>query len=182
MRIRGMHGRVIVTEVNPVPGLEALADGFQVMRMDDAAAIGDVFMTCTGAEGVITARHFQKMRNNVLLVNAGALENEVDVSQLADLAKRRFTPRPGIESFELANGHQLHLLADGRVANVAVGEGHPVEIMDLTYAVQALSLYYLAQADGRLEPGLHRLPAEMDEEIARLALKANGGVLDAVAA
>ena len=178
LRARGMHAQVIVTEVEPIRALEALADGFRVMGMAEAAALGDVFITCTGASRVITGEHFARMRDNALLANAGAVDTEVDVAQLAALAVRRERPRAGVESFEMADGRQLHLLADGRVVNVSAGEGHPIEIMDLTYAVQAMSLYYLANNYQRLAPHLYAFPDELDDAIARLALEAHGASLD----
>ena len=172
LRARGNMARVVVTERDPVHALEAFADGFQVLRMDEAAEIGDVFISCTGVHAVVNQAHFPKMKDNTLLVNAGAVDTEVEVDQLAAMAVERFSPRAGVESFVMPDGRQLHLLGGGRVLNVAAGEGHPIEIMDMTYSTQAMCMYYLTKNYGRLEPGLHYLPEELDDEIARAAVDA----------
>lgn len=181
LRAKGNMARVIVTERDPVRALEAYADGFQVLRMDQAAEVGDVFISCTGVHAVINDSHFPRMKDNALLVNAGAVDTEVEVHQLADLAVERFSPRAGVETFVMPDGRQLHLLGGGRVLNVAAGEGHPVEIMDMTYSAQAMSMYYLTRHYRTLEPGLHYLPAELDEEIARAAVDAHNLGLEAPA-
>jgi adenosylhomocysteinase len=174
LRARGMHSDVIVTERDPVRALEAYADGFRVMTMGAAASIGDVFISCTGVDAVIGDAHFRVMKDNALLANAGAVDTEVEVNQLASLAVRRHSPRKNVESFELSDGRQLHVLGGGRVVNVAAAEGHPVEIMDLTYAVQAMGLYFLASQHPRLESRLYQLPDDLDYEIARTAARAYG--------
>ncbi len=174
----GLGARVIVTEVDPRRALQAHMDGFAVMTMDEAAAVGDLFVTTTGNAGIITHRHFPMMKNGAILSNAGHFNVEIEVDWLeehADAIERR----DGIDSYLLGN-KTVHVLAEGRLVNLAVpkGMGHPIEVMDLSFAVQALSAEYIAKAGRTLPGGVYEVPNEIDELIARLKLDALGIAID----
>ncbi len=166
MRAKGLGARVIVTEVDPVRAIEAHMDGFEVMPMDDAAALGDIFVTVTGCSGVITRDHFLKMKDGAILSNAGHFDVEVDVAGLQALAVKHYEARRNIEGYELPNGKTVFLIAEGRLVNIAAGDGHPAEIMDMSFAIQALSARYLAEHRGQLAPGVVPVPAEIDTAVA----------------
>lgn len=176
-RARGLGARVIVTEVNPVRANEALMDGHRVMTMEQAAPLGDYFVTVTGNFGVIRASHFESMKDGAILANAGHFDVEVDVSALKAMAKAE---RPGrsaeVVGYELEDGRVLWLLAEGRLVNLAAGDGHPAEIMDLTFALQALSLEHLVKE--RREPGVYVVDPLVDEWVANIRLEALGITLD----
>ena len=171
-RAAGLGARVIVVEVDPHRALEALMDGFEVMDMNAASRVGDVFITVTGNTKVIRREHFENMKDGVLLANAGHFDVEVYVPDLRELAVERRQPRDNIETFVTADGRRLHLLGEGRLVNLAAGDGHPVEIMDLSFAMQLLSSLYIA--NNRLEPGLYNVPEELDRRIAELKLESLG--------
>ena len=176
-RARAMGASVVVTEVEPRRALEALLDGHRVLPMAEAAPIGDVFLTTTGNRDVLTAAHFAVMKDGAVLANAGHFDVEVDVGALARVAlavHRRV--RPHVDAYELPDGRRLLLLADGRLVNLAAGEGHPASVMDISFAVQALTLEWLAGVD--LAPGVHKVPAGIDDEVARTKLAALGVRLD----
>lgn len=177
-RARGLGARVAVVEVDPHRALEAYMDGFSVLDMDEAASIGDIFITVTGNIGVIRKRHFVKMKNDVLLANAGHFDVEISIPELEELASRRFVSRPGVWTYELPDGRSIHLMAEGRLVNLASGDGHPIEIMDLSFALQLLSTIYVFQHD--LEPGVHKVPDEIDLEVSRLKLETLGIKLEAM--
>ncbi|MGC9104867.1 MAG: adenosylhomocysteinase [Thermoprotei archaeon] len=177
-RLRGMAARVIVTEVSPLRALEALMDGFDVMPMSKVAEIGDIFVTATGNTKVIRAEHFLKMKDGAILANAGHFNVEIDVAGLERLAVSKRTIRPFLEEYTLPNGRRLYLLAEGRLVNLASAEGHPSEVMDLSFSNQALSVEYVAKNWSKLERKVYNVPQEIDEEVARLKLKGMGIELD----
>ncbi|MCS7174952.1 adenosylhomocysteinase [Pseudothermotoga sp.] len=176
MRARGLGARVIVTEVDPVKALEALMDGFDVMKISQAAKLGDFFITVTGNTKVISENEFMQMKDGAILANAGHFDVEVDVKTLERICVEKFEARPNVTAYRLSNGRTLYLLAEGRLVNLAAADGHPVEIMDLSFAVQALSLIYLA--DVKLEPGVYPVPKHIDEEIAEMKLASMGVEID----
>lgn len=171
MRARGMGARVIVTEVDPIRALEAVMDGFDVMPMKEAAKIGEVFITATGNKDVITREHFMLMKDGVILANAGHFNVEISVKDLEEIAVSKREIRPYVTEYKLPNGKRLYLLAEGRLVNLVAAEGHPSEVMDMSFANQALSVEYIVK-NPRQEPKVHRVPREIDENVARLKLKA----------
>ena len=178
MRAKGMGAHVIVCEVDPFKALEATMENFQVMPMDEAAKVGDLFVTATGCKDVIVDRHFAVMKHNAILCNSGHFDCEVDVAALAAEAVERFPRREGIEGFRLKDGRILNVLAQGRLVNLAVGNGHPAEIMDMSFAVQALSLEWLAKHRDGLEKKVYQVPDEIDDQIGRVKLAAMGLSID----
>lgn len=178
MRAKGMGAVVVVTEIDPVKAIEAVMDGFRVMRMDDAARIGDLFITVTGCRDVITKEHFKVMKDGALLSNSGHFDVEINKIQLAKLADEVFERKPNITGYRMKDGRILNLLAEGRLVNLAAGNGHPAEIMDMSFAIQARSLEYLAKHKGELEHKVYAVPREIDEDVAYLKIKAVGGALD----
>ena len=176
-RLAGMGAVVFVMEVNPVRALEAVMDGFTVLPMDDAAAIGDLFITVTGCKDVITKKHFEKMKDGVLLANAGHFNVEINKDDLLSLSVLNTQRKPGIEGFTMSDGRILNLLADGRLVNLAAGNGHPAEIMDMSFALQAKCLEYLAKTSG-LEKKLYAVPIETDLEVARMKLSKTSVCID----
>ena len=180
MRAKGMGADVIVTEVDPFKALDATMNGFRVMPMDEAARCGDVFVTVTGCKDVITPRHFAVMKHNALLTNAGHFDCEVDVAGLAAMAVGREVRRENIEGYTLPDGRVLNVLGEGRLVNLAAGNGHPAEIMDMSFAVQALALEWLVRHRQELERKVYQVPDEIDEEIGRVKLAALGLAIDAL--
>ncbi len=178
MRAKGMGADVIVTEVDPFKALDATMDGFRIMPMDKAAAYGDIFVTVTGCKDVITPRHFAVMKNQAILCNAGHFDCEVDVAALAELAVRQEVRRNNIVGYTLPDGRTLNVLGEGRLVNLACGMGHPAEIMDMSFAVQALSLKWLVDHQSQLETKLYRIPDSIDDEIGRYKLAAMGLEID----
>jgi adenosylhomocysteinase len=171
---RGFGARVVVVEVDPIRGLEAAANGFEVWTMAEAAPIGDVFVTGTGSIGVLRAEHFEQMKDGALLANAGNYAHEIDVAALAALAVEQRDVRRHVTEYVLPDGRRIHLLAQGALVNIAASDGHPVEIMDLSFSVQMLSIHHLARHAGEMAPGVHSLPADVDEAIARRRLELLG--------
>ena len=171
-RAAGLGARVIVVEVDPHRALEALMDGFDVMDMLDASKVGDVFITVTGNTKVIRKEHFMRMKDGVLLCNAGHFDVEVCIPDLAELAVDVKASRENIQTYILPVGRRIHLLGEGRLVNLAAGDGHPVEIMDLSFAMQLLSCLYISC--NKLEPGLYNVPAELDKRVAELKLESLG--------
>lgn len=180
MRARGMGSQVIVTEVNPVRALEAVMDGFRVMPMEEAAALGDIFITVTGNKHVIRGEHFDRMKDGAMVCNAGHFDIEIDLVALQERAVSRQTVRPFVEEYRLQSGKSVVVLGEGRLINLAAAEGHPASVMDMSFANQALACEYLVKNRGRLAPGLHPIPLEVDEAIARLKLKAMGIQIDSL--
>lgn len=178
MRAKGMGANVIVTEVDPFKALDATMDGFRIMPMDEAAKYGDIFVTVTGCKDVIVPRHFEVMKNNAVLCNAGHFDCEVDVASLAKMSVRTETRRNNIVGYELPDGRILNVLGDGRLVNLACGMGHPAEIMDMSFAVQALSLHWLVQHKDELVTKVYNVPDSIDDEIGRFKLAAMGLSID----
>jgi len=178
-RARGLGAQVIVTEVDPVRALDAMMQGYRVLPMAAAAPLGEVFITATGSRDVITAGHMAVMRDGAILANAGHFDVEVDVRALADAAVSvAHEVRPHTDEYVLADGRRLLLLAEGRIVNLVAAEGNPATVMDVSFAGQALVLAWLARGHGLLSPGVHRVPPEIDDEVARLALAATGTAID----
>ena len=178
MRAKGMGADVVVCEVDPFKALDATMQGFRVMKMDEAARIGDVFVTVTGCRDVITPAHFAVMKHNALLTNAGHFDCEVDVAGLAGMAVKRELRRDNIEGFTLPDGRVLNVIGEGRLVNLAAGNGHPAEIMDMSFAVQALALEWLAKHRDGLEKKVYNVPDEIDDQIGRVKLAALGLSID----
>jgi adenosylhomocysteinase len=178
MRARGIGANVIVTEVDPVAALEAVMDGFRVMPMEEAAAIGDVFCTVTGDINVIDAPDFRRMKDGAIVANSGHFNVEINIPALEKLAKKKRRVREYVEQYTLADGRHIHLLGEGRLINLAAAEGHPASVMDMSFANQALSAEYMAHNAGKLERAVHRLPEELDREIARIKLDGMGIRID----
>ena len=166
MRAKGLGAEVIVTEVDPVKAMEAVMDGFKVMPMRDAAAEGDFFVTVTGCKDVITPEDFLRMKDGAICCNAGHFDVEVAVAKLKAMAVSHRPARNNIEAYTLENGRTVYVIAEGRLVNLAAGDGHPAEIMDMSFAIQALSARYLADNRGRIGTMLNNVPAEIDREVA----------------
>jgi len=178
MRAKGMGARVIVTEVDPVKALEAMMDGFSVMPMEEAAKLGDLFVTVTGCTNVIDRRHFDLLKDGAVLANAGHFNVEVAMEELEAYAVNTFEARNNITGYVLPNGKTVFAIAEGRLVNLAAGDGHPVEIMDMSFALQALSARYMAQNGRTLKPGVYAVPEELDSEVANRKLAACGMSVD----
>jgi adenosylhomocysteinase len=178
MRAKGLGAKVIVTEVDAVKATEAYMDGFEVMPIKEAARHGDFFITTTGNKGVIAGEHFEVMKNGAIMANAGHFNVEIDVEQLEKAAVKQRVVRKDIAEYEMADGRKLYLLAEGRLVNLAAGDGHPAEIMDMTFALQALSLLYVHEHHGELGPKVLDVPYQIDEQVARYFLEANGVAID----
>ena len=178
MRAKGLGAHVIVTEVDPIKAIEAVFDGFEVMPMAEAAKVGDIFVTLTGDKDVIRGEHMKNMKDGVVLANAGHFDVEINKPELEALAVRHFEARHNIEGYELPNGHVINLLAEGRLVNLAAGDGHPAEIMDLSFAVQALAAKYILEHHAELGNHVYVLPHEIDTEIAKIKLASMGYAID----
>jgi adenosylhomocysteinase len=178
MRGRGLGASVIVTEVNPIRALEAALDGFRVMTMEEAAKLGDIFITVTGNRHVIDVKHFNLMKDGAIVCNSGHFDVEINLVGLGEMAAERLLRRPLVEEYRLRDGRGIIVLGEGRLINLAAAEGHPASVMDMSFANQALSVEYLVRNRGKLEPKIHLLPAEVDLEIARLKLSAMGIQID----
>jgi len=176
----GLGARVSVCEVDPVRGLEAYADGFDVLPAMEAAEIGEIFITATGSTDVLTAAHFERMRDGAILSNAGGVDVEIDVEGLREASDGVREVRSNVEEFATADGRRLYLVGGGMVVNLTASDGHPVEIMDLTFAIQALCAYHLANEHASLENRVHLLPSDIDDEVARTKLDAVGMGIDAL--
>ena len=172
MRAKGMGANVIVTEVDPFKALDATMDGFRIMKMDEAAKYGDIFVTVTGCKDVIVPRHFEVMKDNAILCNAGHFDCEIDVASLKKMAVSTAERRKNIVGYTLPDGRTLNVLGEGRLVNLACGMGHPAEIMDMSFAVQALSLKWLAEHRDELVKKVYNVPDFIDDEIGRYKLKA----------
>ena len=178
MRAKGMGARVIVTEVDPVKGIEAVMDGFEVMPMKEAAKYGDLFVTVTGCSGVIDEEDFAQMKDGAILCNAGHFDVEVDVAKLEQIALKKEEQRKNIMGYLLPGDRWVYVLGEGRLVNLACGDGHPAEIMDMSFAIQALSAKYLAEHAGELTEKLIVVPREIDMEVARRKLAYLGKSID----
>ena len=178
MRARGMGARVVVTEIDPLSALEAVMDGFEVVPMAAAAAQGDIFCTLTGNLHVIRGEHFARMKDGAIVCNSGHFNVEIDIPELRKMSRSVRTVRPFVEEYRLRDGRSIHVLAEGRLINLAAAEGHPANVMDMSFANQALGVEYLARNRGRLENRVYPVPEEIDREIARLKLRSTGVRLD----
>ena len=178
MRARGMGARVVVTEVKPLPAIEAVMDGFEVMPMADAALIGDVFCTLTGDVNVIRGEHFEVMKDGAIVSNSGHFNVELDLDTLATMAVKRRQVRDFVEEFTLGNGKRLFVLGEGRLINLAAAEGHPASVMDMSFANQALAAEYMFKNAASLGRRVYPVPKDIDADIARLKLRSMGVEID----
>ncbi len=177
-RARGLGANVIVTEVDPIKALRARMDGFSVMPMEQASRLGDIFITATGCKSVITKDHFNQMKDGAILANAGHFNVEVSMTDLEALAKSKREMRPDNMEYTLPNGRKLFALAEGRLVNLAAAEGHPSEVMDMSFANQFMSILRLAKEGKSLKPDVYEISREQDEEVARLKLESMGIKID----
>ena len=178
MRAKGMGADVIVTEIDPVKGLEAVMDGFRVMPMEEAAAVGDFFVTVTGNLHVIRGEHFGQMKDGAIVCNSGHFNVEIDIPALEKQSRKRRIIRTGVEEFTLRDGRKVNLLGEGRLVNLATAEGHPSSVMDMSFANQALGAEYIVKNYKQLEKKVYPVPAVIDKEIARLKLAGMGVAID----
>ena len=178
MRAKGMGAVVVVTEIDPIKALEATMDGFTVLPMREAAKVGDLFVTLTGCRDVLTREHFEVMKDGALLANSGHFDVEINKEDLAALATEIRARKPNIRGYRMADGRMLNLLADGRLVNLAAGNGHPAEIMDMSFGIQAKSLEYLTKTRGTLENKVYAVPAEIDKAVATIKLAAESVQID----
>jgi len=177
-RARGMGAQVVVTEVDPLPALEAVMDGFRVMPMADAAKIGDIFVTLTGDINVLDRHHMEVMKDGAILANSGHFNDEINLKALESMAEARREVRPFVEEYKLGDGRKIFVLGEGRLINLAAAEGHPASVMDMSFANQALSAEHLVVNEKKLEPAVYPVPRDIDAEIARLKLQAMGMNID----
>ena len=178
-RARGAGARVIVTEIDPTRALEAVMDGYEVMPMAEAARVGQVFVTVTGNKGIIRKEHFKEMSDGAIVCNSGHFNVELDIPGLESLSKGKREVKPFVDEYKMkSGGRRIYLLGEGRLINLASAEGHPASVMDMSFANQALSAEYMAQNGKRLEKRVHRVPVEIDKEIARLKLESMGIGID----
>ncbi len=178
MRAKGLGANVVVTEVDPIKAIEAVFDGFRVMPMVEAAKIGDIFLTLTGDKDIVTAEHYPLMKNNAVLANAGHFDVEINIPQLEEISVSRRTVRKNIEEFLQTDGRKIYLLAEGRLVNLASGDGHPAEIMDLSFAVQFFSAAHILHNHEKLEKKVYLMPEEINTKIAEIKLDSIGVKID----
>jgi adenosylhomocysteinase len=182
MRARGAGAHVIVTEINPIRAIEAVMDGYEVMPMAAAAALGDVFLTVTGNKAVIRKEHFPRMKDGAILANAGHFNVEIDIPALEALSRAKRRVREFVDEYTLRDGKRVHLLGEGRLINLAAAEGHPAMVMDMSFANQALSVRWLLGRGEKLDKAVYPVPREIDEEIAALKLGSMGAAVDKLTA
>ena len=180
LRARGMGAQTIVTEINPIRALEATMDGHRVMTIEDAAKVGDIFITLTGGLNAVGRRPLEVMRGGAIIANSGHFNNEVDIEALEEMADGKQRVRPFVDEYLMADGRRLYLLAEGRLVNLAAAEGHPSAVMDMSFANQALSVEYLVQTAHTLAPQVYNVPRDIDEEVGRLKLEAMGITIDSL--
>ncbi len=180
LRAKGLGASVVVTEVDPVRALEAAMESYRVMTMDEAARIGDIFITATGVKSIITKQHFDRMKDGAILANSGHYDVEIGVKELREAATSVRTARQNVEEFKMRDGRRLCLIAEGRLVNLAAADGHPAEVMDMSFADQALAAEYLMKTKGKLQPKVYRMPLEIDKEVARLWLDSQGLKIDSL--
>ncbi len=178
LRAKGLGAKVIVTETDPVRALEAVMDGYEVMPMAEAARIGDIFCTVTGGRDIISAEHFPLMKDGAILSNAGHFNVDIDMQALENMAVKKYEARHNIQGYVMPDGRTLFTIAEGRLVNLAAADGHPAEIMDMSFAIQALSAKYLADNRGGLSAGVVPVPREIDREVAERKLEAMGVGID----
>ena len=179
-RAQGLGAHVIITEVQPIPALEAAMDGYQVMPLIKACEIGDVFITTTGDMNVIDKRHISQMKDGAILANSGHFNVEINIPALERLAKSKKRIRSSVEEYTLGDGRRIYLLGEGRLINLAAAEGHPAAVMDMSFANQALCLEYLTKMKGKLEPAVYGVPEKIDQEVGRLKLAAMNITIDSL--
>jgi len=182
MRARGLGSQVIVVEVEPVRALEAVMEGYQVMPLLEAARVGDIFITVTGDKNVIDKAHFEVMKDGAMLANSGHFDAEINIPALREMSTGQRILRTYVEEFKLKDGRCVYLLGEGRLINLAAAEGHPASVMDMSFANQALCTEYMVQNKGKLEVKVHPVPEKIDQEVARLKLKAMGVAIDTLTA
>ena len=180
LRARGMGAQTIVTEVNPIRALEAAMDGHRVMTIEEAAKVGDIFITLTGGLNAVGRRPLELMRSGAIIANSGHFNNEVDIEALEEMADGKQRVRPFVDEYLMGDGRRLYLLAEGRLVNLAAAEGHPSAVMDMSFANQALSVEYLVQTAHTLAPQVYNVPRDIDEEVGRLKLEAMGITIDSL--
>lgn len=180
MRAKGLGAKVVVTETDPIRAIEAVMDGYEVMPMRDAAKVGEIFCSVTGCKDVMNAEHFALMRDGAILSNAGHFNVEIDMDALEKLAVRKYEARRNITGYVMPDGRELFVLGEGRLVNLACGDGHPAEIMDMSFAIQALSAEYLAKHAGTLERAPMSVPREIDDAVARRKLASLGVEIDSM--
>jgi len=178
MRARGMGANVVITEVDPLPALEAVMDGFRVLEMNEAARIGDIFVTVTGDLNVIDSQHFELMKDGAIVANSGHFNVEINIPVLEKMSKEKRLVRPFVEQYVMKDDRRINLLGEGRLINLAAAEGHPASVMDMSFANQALSVEYMVKNADKLEKKVYSVPGEIDREIARLKLAAMGVQID----
>ncbi|RLE82710.1 MAG: adenosylhomocysteinase [Thermoprotei archaeon] len=178
LRARGLGAYVVVTEVNPIRALEAIFDGFTVTSLDKAAEIGDIFITATGNINVIRGEHIIKMKDGAILANAGHFNVEISLKDLEELSVKKRRIKENVEEYELVNGRKIYLLCEGRLVNLVAAEGHPSEVMDMSFSNQALAVEYLIKEGAKLKPKVYKLPNELDMRVAELKLEAMGITID----
>jgi adenosylhomocysteinase len=178
LRARGAGARVIVTEVDPTRALEAVMEGFEVMPMAEAARIGQVFVTVTGNKGILRKEHFQAMPDGAIVCNSGHFNVEIDIPALKALSRTQRSVKPFVDEYAMRDGRRVYLLGEGRLINLASAEGHPASVMDMSFANQALCAEYIARKGRKLEKKVHRVPVDIDREIARLKLASMGIAID----
>ena len=178
MRARGLGANVIVTEVDPTKAIEAVMDGYRVMSMIDAAAIGDVFVTVTGNKHVIARDHFERMKNGAILCNSGHFNVEIDLETLARVSSSRRQTREFVEEHVFRDGRRIYVLAEGRLINLSAAEGHPASVMDMSFANQALSAEYMVKNHSKLEKRVYAVPEDLDKQVARMKLESMGVKID----
>ena len=178
MRAKGLGASVIVTEIDPIKAMEAVMDGFKVMKMEEAAKIGDIFVTVTGCKDVITENSFANMKNGAILCNAGHFDCEVAVAKLAEICTEKYPARNNIDGYRMSDGRSIFVIGEGRLVNLAAGDGHPAEIMDMSFAIQALTAAYLVKNRDKLTDKIITVPEEIDNEVARRKLKFWGIEID----
>jgi adenosylhomocysteinase len=177
-RARGLGANVIVTEIDPIKGIEAIMDGFRVMSMVEAAQIGDVFCTLTGNKSVIAREHFEKLKNGAILANSGHFNVEIDLETLGRMASSRRQVREFVEEFTMRDGRKIYVLAEGRLINLAAAEGHPASVMDMSFANQALGVEYMIKNHASLEKKVYSVPEDIDKNIARMKIESMGVKID----
>jgi adenosylhomocysteinase len=177
-RARGMGADVIVTEINPLRAIEAVMDGHRVMSMEEAARIGDIFVTVTGNKNVISKQHFELMKDGAIVANSGHFNSEIDIPALESLSSSKRETRPFVEEYSLRTGGKIYLLGEGRLINLASAEGHPASVMDMSFANQAFSVEYLVKNHASMENKVYSVPDELDKKVAKLKLETMGVKID----
>jgi adenosylhomocysteinase len=178
LRAKGMGANVIVTEIDPLPALEAVMDGYRVMPMEEAAKIGDIFVTVTGDLNVLDKHHFEVMKDGAIVANSGHFNVEINIPALEKMATSKQLVRPYVDQYKLKDGRVIHILGEGRLVNLAAAEGHPASVMDMSFANQALAAEYLLKNHDKLKKQVYPVPVEIDKDIARIKLEAMGVKID----